>query len=58
MKKRTNGKLFRSQYNLKGNDAVQGETGSQENELGKQLHQASEIFPSLKRYIFFKRSPV
>lgn len=58
MKKRMNGKLFRSQYNLKGNDAVQGEIGSPENKLDKQLRQASEILPFLKRYTFSKESPV
>lgn len=32
-----------AQYNLKGNEAVQGEKGSPENKLGKQPYHASEI---------------
>lgn len=44
MKKRMVGKLLKAQYSLKGNEAVQGEAGSPENKLGKQLHHASEIF--------------
>lgn len=43
MRKRMGWKTPQAQYNLKGNEAVQRETGFPENKLGKQSYYASEI---------------